>query len=233
MIVILIAGLLMTLLLPAIAGALGQARAAVSLSNMRQHGTVLGAYANDWSDSHPYLARPDDTATVFRGAGFVVAAPYFHQAYLWPIPLADSYYDGQLTNGFVHPGVGGDGPVLTSYWMSSSLFARPSFWNAASREFGTDQLGPTRQSEVVFPSAKATLVEVDPDFGLPVATTSGDVRGSLSVGFALADGSAVRRARADCLVPYQFGEAPAPGMLFPAGVFGMHTIDGVLGRDLR
>lgn len=228
--VIVIVSLLITLLLPTLRTIRNTARDAVSLSNMRSHTTVFQAYANDWNEHLPYVTRPDVTTTIIRGCGGWGYAPYFTAAVVWPIPLADAYYGGRCQGEeFLHPAQRGD--VLINYMLSTSTLAEPAYWDLTTRT-GPNQWAPQRLPKVQFPAAKAILVEIHPVHGMPYQSRR-DTEGMPPVGMAAVDGSAGRWKREDLIPGVTSGEGIYDGIYLGQGVYGMHTINGVLGRDIK
>lgn len=116
------------------------------------------------------------------------------------------------------------------YQYSPTMISRPQFWNDATRAEG--QLRAVRLSEIRYPAAKAVFVEWDPERGLPIWTMETMVRNERWA-FALVDGSARRFDRAGLVRPYPRGEGTSHGARFSFGIVGMHTVDGVQGRDVR
>jgi len=228
LIVIAIVSLLITLLLPAIASARSAARDMVSLSNIRSHAAIFQMYAGDANDFLPCITRPDVDLTVIRGCGGWGYSSYFGATQVWPIPLADSYYSGRCQGEeFIHPARHDD--ILIDYILSSSIIADPPYWNLTTRT-GPEQWGGQRLSSVTFPSAKAVLTESHPEHGLP--SRVGVSNRPWAIGLGLADGSA-GRWKPDLLVPpISSGEGAFPGIMYGRGVYGLHTPDGVRGRDV-
>lgn len=229
LIVIAIVSLLVTLLLPAIASVRSAARDGVSLSNIRSHAAIFQMYAGDSSDFLPCITRPDVDLTVIRGCGGWGYSSYFGATQVWPIPLADSYYNGRCQGEeFIHPARHDD--VLIDYFLSSSIIADPPYWDLTTRT-GPRQWDGQRLTSVTFPSAKAVLTEVHPVHGFPSRVHASD--NPWAIGMGLADGSAGRWKPDELIVPISSGEGAFPGIMFGHGVYGMHTPDGVLGRDIN
>ncbi|MBZ0172160.1 MAG: hypothetical protein K8E66_07260, partial [Phycisphaerales bacterium] len=186
----------------------------------------------DWDDWVPQFADPLADYSVVRDQKITIVFEYFEGVVWWPIALSDAYYDSNVLGNddlFLH----NDSTEgrFNIYNLSSALMATPPYWGRESRT-GPLQWGGCRVSQVTFPSAKSLLVEWHPVRPIPIATESfvSDVSG---VGLGLCDGSAGRYHTRELLPPYPFGDGHGPGTYQPIGVFGMHTVGGWLGRDLK
>jgi len=164
--VIMLVGILVALLAPTISGARQASQDTMSLSNLRQHAAVFAAYAGDCDDTFPFITDPDASYTVLRceSEDIGVKAPYFGAHCYWNYALADMYYLGRChEESFYPPGYPhgmGDASIrsgATYYWYPCAFIGRPEFWDPRRRS-GLNQLGPTRQSEVVYSSRKSLLV---------------------------------------------------------------------------
>ncbi len=234
-VVIVVIAVLIGILVPTLKHVRRSSQDAVSLANMRSHTQVMHLYAGDFRDFAPFFADPNATYSVARGGGLTVTFEYFGSVEMWVVALVDRYYGlGFGTNQwdeniewsvFARPGV--DGHL---YQYSPTFLARPQYWNENTRAEG--QLGAIRMSMVRYASSKALLLELDEQRSFPVWGSRG-LLGDRGWGFSFVDGSA-RRPSADRLVqPYHRGEGSAHGGRFNIGVVGMHTEDGVLGRDVE
>lgn len=223
-----IIGLLITLLLPAVAAVRESARDLVSLSNIRNHSAVFQMYTSDWNDYLPFVTRPDVDQSIIRGCGGWGYSNYFGASQVWPIPLSDSYYEGRCEGPeFVHPSRRDD--ALIDYWLSSSILADPPYWDLSTRT-GPRQWGAQRLTSITFPSAKAVLTENHPVHGLPTIITPRAKPWAIALG--IADGSSGRWKPDELIKPILSGEGSFPGIMLGMGVYGMHTPNGVLGRDV-
>lgn len=223
-----ILGLLASLLLPAIAGVRRAAVDAASLANLNTHARTVTIYSGDFRDFAPYFADPNATYSVVRGAGRTIVFEYFGSSEVWPYALVDRYYGigiGEDRSVFARRGEG-----VPVYQYSPTFIARPAFWNEATR--GVNQLGPVRVTQVQSPSSKAIFLEWDPDRRLPIWTMDEMPRHERWA-FAFTDGSARRHGPDTLVKPYPRGEGTEHGARFNFGIVGMHTVDGVLGRDTR
>lgn len=178
-----IIGLLLALVLPALAHSREAARETVSLSNLRQVGLQFAQYATD-SRTYPYRARgtpvpgvnenpPADTIfTAWWPDGCIVATTeHWAQATLWPgiaVPIPewpDSYRTwlspGRDTKLPDDPFEQGQEPMdLVSFVYSNSFIARPELFRQGAPA-DESLLGAVRPDEVSFPSGKVVLWDRD------------------------------------------------------------------------
>lgn len=200
-------------------------RGAATLADLRSHGAVFAAYTIDHKDLYPSFADPMATASFLWVNDRPLRFAYFESHALWPAALAPGYYENQFAHRSFGPSGWGPGPA-TCYWYSASFIARPEFWNRDTR-IGPVQWGATGAGEVAFPSHKALLVSVYP-WGWSL--TAAEARPVVPL--ARADGSAADLARAAIAPGYPTAEGAWPGSFFQFPLPGMHTLDGVRGRDL-
>ncbi|MFI4898212.1 MAG: type II secretion system protein, partial [Phycisphaerales bacterium JB059] len=80
--------LLTALLLPSLSGVRRRAWDTKSISNLRQHSLVFGAYASDHAGYFPFFTDPDATWTVLRAGEESVVVPYFGASPYWKYALA-------------------------------------------------------------------------------------------------------------------------------------------------
>jgi len=227
LVVIAVIAVLIAILVPVLAAARDQARNAVSLSNLRSNAQVILTYANDWEDAHPFLTDPDQVRTTLRGGDREIEIPFFWITGQWPFPLTDEYYGAQP-----HPKVinrPGDTLLYTSYFYSAAMIADPRFWNAETRT-GSDQFRRTLTSDVTFPSSKALLIDMA-EHGFPSVLPGEGPEARLTM--ALSDGSVQRVDPERLIPPLPSGEGFGIEVFMPFGVYAMHTVDGVRGRDIR
>jgi prepilin-type N-terminal cleavage/methylation domain-containing protein len=174
-----IVGILLALLLPALAHARQGARETVSLSNLRQVGLLFTQYTAD-QRTYPYRARgtpvpgvhdnppPDAIYTGWWPEGCIIATTdHWAHAWMWPglaVPIPewpDSYRTwlspGSETSlpddpfGDIHEPMD-----LVSFVYSNSFVARPELFREGAP---ADEalLGAVRPDEVSFPSSKVVL----------------------------------------------------------------------------
>ncbi len=222
-----IVGVVLALVVPAISSVRLRSRDTQSLANLRTHAQAATLYAGDFRDFAPFIADPDATYSIARGGGITMEFEFFGSSEAWVVALVDDYYQIGLADGwrvFVYPG-----PEPGIYQYAPSFIARPAFWNMKTRAVG--QLGPNRLSSTTFPANKAIFIEHNPRVGLPVWGAEG-IFNHAKFGMAFVDGSARRIPWDQLLQPVREGEGSAYGARFSVGLAGMHTIDGVLGRDV-
>lgn len=242
--VIAIAGVLLSLLLPSLSRVRDRARELRSLANLRSHAAVFGAYASDEDDHMPYFVDPRATYSVVRcdGLGRSFRTRYFGAHAMWSYALADRYYDGNAHHDSFYPpgypqGLEGAADVRAGssrYWYPCAFIAAPEYWNPRTRT-GPEQWAATRHSAALFPADKALLIAWYPlELDLPDPVPPPSTLGYLAMPLALMDGSAQSVALDRLTAGYSngdgmFGKAFVHLIDFP---FGMHTIDGVRGRDV-
>tara|TARA_R110002111_G_scaffold223323_1_gene285289 strand:- start:2597 stop:3355 length:759 start_codon:yes stop_codon:yes gene_type:complete len=233
--VIAVIAVLIGILVPTLRHVRRSSQDGVSLANMRTHTQAVHLYAGDFRDYAPFFADPDATYSVARGGGLTVTFEYFESVEMWVVALVDRYYGlGFGTNQwdehidwslFARPGV--DGYL---YQYSPTFLARPQYWNEDTRAEG--QLGPIRMSMVRYASSKSVFIELDQQRSFPIWGSSG-LAGDRGWAFSFVDGSASRPSADRLVQPYHRGEGTAHGGRFNIGVVGLHTEDGVLGRDVE
>lgn len=224
LVTIAVIGVLLGILLPAIVLVRERSKQSVFQSRMKTHAQIFHVYAGDNSGWWPNVAEPTSQPTwhTINGQQWGIAY-YFGQRHVWHFGLAMAYYDGQvMSESFLGRTYRGNNPWDNDYLMSDSLLARPEYWNPRTRR-GPEQWGGTRTSQVRFPGQKAILMEGATVFE-PYRTER-----LLSAG---ADGAASYRHRSEFTEPYPNASGPFPGAGPGSyGEPGLHTIDGVLGRD--
>lgn len=219
--VVAIVGLLGTLLLPALAGARQRARELQVQATIAGHAKVFAVYQTDNRDAFPALVPPGAaSSTYFINSEPYTIAGYFGQVYVWQFGLAEQYFDSRVIGPlFQRPGR--DPWLVTDYRYSASFMADPAFWNYASR-IGPSQWRGQRGHAVRFPSSKALLVD-DRIMNEFYEGGSGAI--------ALVDASARHVGIGDLTAPFPPGEGDWPGT-WSSGRPGVHTVDGVFGRDI-
>ena len=234
-VVVILAALLMALVVPQIHSVRKRSLDAASLANMRTHAQVLSLYSNDHRDTAPFLADPDATYTVARGGGLTVTYEFFEAVELWGVSLVDDYYGFGLGSDrwdedidwsvFARPGPGG-----LLYQYSPTSFTLPAYWDVDSRR--SDQLRSIRVSQVRYPATKVVFMELDEDRGFPVWNGSSRSQ-DRKWAFGQFDGSVTRPNSNRFIEPCRIGEGLLRGGRFNYGVVGLHTNDGILGRDFQ
>lgn len=228
LIIALIAILLM-LVLPSLSGARLTARVGASSGRIRSHAAIFQMYATDNRGFMPYVTDPRAHYTILRAGNVVYAALYFEAVNQWHLALAPAYYDDDpFHESFFFPGE--PKRELTIYNYSQVFLADPAYWRETTR-VGPAQWRAVRAHEVVFPASKALLVDSESE-----RLRRRDEReiGGAPVLTAFADSS----ARQIPLHKFTRGYRNQTGWEWH-GVYntvlsqGMHTIDGVRGRDVE
>ena len=118
LVVIAILALLVGILLPTLASARRNARSAACLSNVRQMGLSMTAYANEWKDWYPVIPIPGSLADPTRR---YLTGQFAHGGVAGLFSLTQ-HGDGTATSGdrgYVHPNAqyfnGNTNPLLSSY----------------------------------------------------------------------------------------------------------------------
>lgn len=177
-----IIAVLVSILLPAIAGARAAARETVALANQRSVGQLFATYSNTYH-SYPYRARgtpipgrpeiptmPGAIAVEWWPEISIIAtSEHFHQEYLWPgITLAMANWPENYKT-WVSPGLPDtppdqprrdDGEIedTISVRYSNSFVAKPELFKPGATH-SPNLLGATKPSDVTFPSAKVMLFD--------------------------------------------------------------------------
>jgi prepilin-type N-terminal cleavage/methylation domain-containing protein len=244
LIVIGLIGVLISMIFPSISRFRDGARRAVSLSNIKQHGTILAAYSVDYKGYHPYFTDPNASFTILRTRIIprTTRVGYFIASSSWNVALADAYYEGQHSSkAFAAPY---PERSIPSYIYACSMIARPEYWNPRTRFENRSQWRATRTDEVLFPSQKTLLSAIYPlltDVEQDGGVIMKDSRFRTEMGFC--DGSASGYSSENVLDGYPNGDGTiGPDFIrvvvpisihFVDWPWGSHTIDGVRGRDVQ
>lgn len=223
LVVIAIIAVLLSLLLPSLAGARNRATDVRGLSDMRQMFTMIAGYTNEYGGMLPFVAVPHEPGELIHrldpsgepiggGESYFRANAFFYADALKAAgfdPLAVSGRSDEQIEDFyrkVHRS-----HVPTSLFFTHAASAAPAFWSGQDPPFRPGDFDAQPISDVLHPAAKAALIRTQ--FGADDEL----------VGVAMFDGSASTR-------PYQgfetftrrFGVIPWVGMM---------TEDGLRGRD--
>jgi len=223
LLVIVIVAILISLTLPALGHIRDNAKELGVQSTIGSHANIMSLYLADYRDAYPALVpRGASSSTYIVGGQPYVINGYFGQVYVWQFGLAEQYYDGRVTGElFKRPN---RPPWLVSdYRYSASFMADPAFWNYRTRT-GPEQWRGQRGQSVRYPSAKVLLA----DDRIMEGFTTGESGGVI----ALTDASARFIQRDDLAAPFPLGEGEWPGS-WSSGRLGIHTVDGVFGRDIK
>lgn len=227
LLVIIAFAILISMIIPSLAGVRSSAYRIVSLANLRTHTQVFNTYGDDYKELFPYSMDANATYTIRRHtSGATVQLVYFAGINTWHWPMMDSHYSETLDNDvFVDPN-SADLYPFSVFWYSAVFLARPEFWDEATRT-GPAQWRPTSHADVLFPSKKGILFNSRTMFPLPDAPS--DPLQRIDIGFV--DSSARAVPANNLSSPYLRGEGSWHGSWFGNGIKVMHTIDGVRGRD--
>lgn len=222
-VVITLIGLLIALILPSLAQVRTRSRDLVTTATIRSHAAVFATYATDYADYYPSLVHPQASSATYSVAGMpMTISGYFGQVHVWHFGVAESYYDGQLQGQLFRRAGNTTDWLISDYRYSASFMADPAFWNATTRT-GPSQWRGQRATSVRYPSSKALLTD---DRAMVFAAEGWTA-------FALCDGSARLVAFNALNSPHPTGEGEYPGTWNVFGSPGIHTVDGVHGRDLQ
>jgi prepilin-type N-terminal cleavage/methylation domain-containing protein len=220
LIVIAITSILLAIFIPSVSRFRDASRQAKSLSYLRSHASSVAAYSAQSRDHYPYFGNPTGPISVqLSGCEFNMNLYYFFLAYYWHIAFPEMQM-GTNKSTLSSPGSRGS-HCGSTYLFSSSLRARPEFWNPTTR-MGPDQWLSVRTDETLFPSSKVMFKTWD--------YVNERALGRAEV--AACDGHAAVIRADQMITGYPSGEGFWPGSWFIRHEYGMHTIDGVRGRDI-
>ncbi len=223
-----IIALLIGLTLPALSNAKIRSSEIAALNDLRQIGLSIQMYTQDAAGAYPfhtpgamYLVGPPDDPIGFLSSSH---NPW-DMAYCWPTlmhhvaPWRDHYQSwigqGRATGPLPWLDESGDTWLPPGYRMSNTLIASPATWGAP----GTPTIRAIKNSQVRFPSAKATFYDRSRPY-LPPRRAAGSKRPVL-----LADASAKIADDADASPPAQNQLREQPPTIYN------DTKAGVEGRD--
>lgn len=227
---IVIIGMLVGILLPALGSAIRAARFTSSAARLRQHVAVFHTYSIDHADAMPRFIDADGSHRM-QDAGSLYYPyddwyPYFAQSDFWPLALQSYYNEMHYESSvFYPPGV--DWSDALPYLYAASWVSRPEFWENSTRT-GPTQWRAVRVFECSFPDRKILM-----SWSNAEANTIHNQGRSCHVG--LSDGSA-QMCDPESLEPgYPGGEGNYDGAWSRVADWppGSHTIRGVRGIDIR
>jgi hypothetical protein len=231
--VIAIIAVLVALAMPSLGRVRASALELRTLSYLHGHGVVLATYGADWKDSFPAFFDPGETPPhhLTRADRRTEQYPAYFLAHLaWHIALADHCYGGSMVQFYPAEQTAADGLLDGApFLMSCTVFASPAFWNYDTRS-GPSQWGATRQADVRHPSKKVILLSA-----YHLTELSGRPFSLVAPAPLLAGDGGARRAKvADYIPGMPNGEGDYAGAAHFGDFFvGLHTRDGIYGRDLR
>lgn len=221
-VVVMLVGILTLLVLPSLSNVRNSSMELVTTARIRSHTSIFTLYATENAGYYPSLVHPQASSATYtvRGEPLTILG-YFGQIYVWQFGLSDPYYDGTI-EGPLFRRAGNDSDwIVPDYRYSASFMADPAFWSAETRT-GPGQWRGQRSSSVRYPSSKALLTD---DRAMVFGSDGFSV-------FALSDGSAMRVSLNEVAPPHRTGEGEYPGTANVVGFPGIHTINGIYGRDV-
>jgi len=231
--VIALIAVLVSLIVPQLAGSREAAVRAAVQSSLRSHVAVFAQYSSDWKDAFPYFTDPRATRTVIRTSrGDVVPIGYFHANAYWNYALADGYYDGDPNSASFYPP--GSVPIgHTPFAYACCYLAESRYWNPRTRMTGISQLVPTRLASVQHPSKKNLISWFDETQDFPNNTVDPSWQ-TFPVTMGMVDGSARSIPLNKVTYGYQSGDGQTADFSFHFADLppALHTIDGINGRDV-
>ncbi len=161
LVVIAIIGVIVSIVLIALARSRTHSRISASTSNVRQHALVFAAYAGDFRDSTPYFTRPlpGEQSEIPTPDGTVRTVFYFSAFFTWPYVLASGYYANDAGHPSFRSPLESLAPGQFAYLYPCQFLADPAFWRPETRTLPTAQFRNIRVSEVAFPAAKAFITD--------------------------------------------------------------------------
>jgi type II secretory pathway pseudopilin PulG len=233
LVVIAIVATIVAILLPALGHARRSGRVAVTLNNLGQHASIFLLYSNDFGEQFPYFTRPEPgpSTKLVDPSGQVRYTNYFGARYAWKIALSASYYNSADTRvGFASP-FQAEAPRPTWDYLYPCVFLTdPAYWRAETRMYPPAQFRSTRQSDVLYPSAKVLVSDES------YWETTLYLKSPFAAGGCV-DGNAQRVAAHRIPRPYVLGEGTDSPETSPYGYHAgsndvfMHTIGGASARD--
>jgi len=186
-----IIGVLLGLMLPALAGARGSALQTVALSNVRSVGTQFTQFANE-NGKYPhqglgevpdglftggeYEPRGDELIIEWYPGGMVIATTdYFSHSWMWPAMVADIDEWPTYWETWISPRKGEELPELHEFGFdpensiedvisikySNSFVTRPAYWDGQNHGNDLSMFKSTRPHDVQYASGKVMLWDDD------------------------------------------------------------------------
>ncbi len=234
-VVITVLAVLVSLAVPLLRSSKGAAERTINLEHLRNHALIFSQYTCDYRDAFPTPSEasppPPYRWTLTIGDLGSIEQPYFVIRGLWPALMAELYYDSVYTHPSFSPPRFGRG-LATPYEYSSVFLTDPAFWRYETR-IGPTQWRATRAYEVLFPSAKVLLenrwfATID-ESSMSAARAPGC---TVMIHYVTSDGAASSLRSTLFLPPYRTGEGDSDGAMAGFGIPGLHTMEGVHGRDI-
>jgi prepilin-type N-terminal cleavage/methylation domain-containing protein len=175
LVVIIVIGVILAILLPAITGARWAAMRTQCLDHIRQSGIAVLTYAQEHRDTFPLFADTQDDNGLVNGG---LRLPYLFQSLHWPLAVGPYLGGERVFPQVLCPG----GPLYqevfrrhdrsgvnayppeyvfpSEYFMGSGFVTDPTMWQEGSPGNVPALRRAVRIDEVLFPQSKGLLVEV-------------------------------------------------------------------------
>lgn len=231
LVVVLLVSVVLGLSVGLLASIRDRGRDATSWANLRSHALAVTAYTSDFGSLFPYVTKVGFASTTFEPE--LPPVSYFDAHRTWHRALAGDYYNmSPRDRAFSSP----HRRASENRWLYSDYFypcvyiAHSSYWNPYSR-LGVVQYQPTRVDQVSYPAQKILIIDSG-WFNMGQSTSR-----ATNLRVANVDGAATE-IRPDALNNgYQRGEGIQflryGAMHFADAPPGLHTMDGIRGRDVR
>lgn len=216
-------GVLITILLPALGGAMQLARRTGSLANLRSLGQLVHHYNDANAEAYPWGHAGMNSCGVQ-----VHFFPIWQMATQWPLIMHGVIGLEHVEAMTLAPGANRDANGCAeppSYAYSQAFLADPATWNG-SGVANESQLRSVGVYEVVFPSGKALMWDWElPYLNRPPRSLGPDLDEPTPMLFADSHGSGRTPSRANAAIENPFSDADAPTARLH------NTPHGVRGRD--
>ncbi len=225
-------GVLISILLPALAAARRSARDVVGLSDLRQAAISFSNYAQAHGGVMPF-APPGSTFRTSPPGGetsFVTTGNFWDLSVYWAslfheiAPWHEHFRTWVVTDPRRDPDRPWEsGPSgfkgVPSFRYCRSMYARPAMWSGGPASNVDRMRAPVRMADVRFPGSKVFLYDAE----APLRAPEGEPPTKIAMLFV--DSHAARHARADASEPVM----PASNDVVPTSL--NDTKDGAFGRD--
>ncbi|HLO42431.1 MAG TPA: prepilin-type N-terminal cleavage/methylation domain-containing protein [Phycisphaerales bacterium] len=235
LVTIAIIAILIGLMVPLLGKVSMQRGRAATLARLRDSAAMIGIYAQDFKGSFPLPLEPGKGPwTITLASGWKTTTDtYFESIWLWHLAMTDRYFDGSPAPLSVFPAPrGGKGRLWGAFKMPCTLYAHAEFWNQSTR-IGPVQYGATRIDQVLYPSLKTQLVSIGHTVDAPAFPPANDPMPG-TVPAVMVDGNASIFEPARFIPGVPTGEGSFPHSVHRIEFYhGLHTVDGVRGRDIQ
>jgi prepilin-type N-terminal cleavage/methylation domain-containing protein len=218
-----IIAVLLGLLLPALWAVRRSGRSVIVLSDLRSIHLASSVYTEANSGVLPFPS-PD------------MSRPFFSFSESWRVAWGRDHLGENYNARPMVREVPGQDPA--PYVWASTGFSEPVFWAEGSTR-SQEMLRAQRATRIRFPAAKAMVVAPASDGSyhfVPRAAQHEDqpfFATQEQPAFAFADGSAAAVPKTELLTPDRRGEQGQGWSFWPLAIYGVHTSQGINGRDRR